>query len=98
LDCHLSEFRRIVTNPTIPQPELAKLSTLNTAREGRSTSPQVWQEETVMTKPPPSQKLGRKVTLPQLPSLELPFYEIKPQRKAKPKLRKKPVQKAARLV
>ena len=51
-----------------------------------------------MTKPPPSQKLGRKVTLPQLPSLELPFYEIKPQRKAKPKLRKKPVQKAARLV
>jgi hypothetical protein len=49
-----------------------------------------------MTKPPlPSQKPGAKVTLPQLPSLELPLYEIKPKpkSKAKPKPRKQPMSK-----
>jgi hypothetical protein len=52
-----------------------------------------------MTKPLPSQKPSRKVTLPQLPSLELPLYEIKsPQPKARQKPRKKPAQKTARLV
>ena len=51
-----------------------------------------------MTKPLPSQMPGRNVTLPQLLSLELPLCEIKPQRKAKPKIPKKPVQKTARLV
>jgi hypothetical protein len=45
-----------------------------------------------MTKPPPPpQKPSPKVTLPLLPSLELPLYEIKP--KAKPKPRKQPVSK-----
>jgi hypothetical protein len=52
-----------------------------------------------MTKPLlPSQKPGPKVTLPQLPSLELPVYEIKARPKAKPKPRKKPDEKTARLV
>jgi hypothetical protein len=51
-----------------------------------------------MTKPPLSQKPGPKVTLPQLPSLELPLYEIRPQPKAKPRPRKKPAQKTRRLV
>jgi hypothetical protein len=47
-----------------------------------------------MTQPPPSYKPGPKVTLPQLPSLELPLYEIKPKPTVKPKPRKKPVEKA----
>ena len=52
-----------------------------------------------MTKPLlPSQKPGPKVTLPQLPSLELPLYEIKPQPRARPKPRKKPAEKTARLL
>jgi hypothetical protein len=52
-----------------------------------------------MTKPLlPSQKPSPKVTLPQLPSLELPLYEIKPQPKAKTKPRKKSAEKTARLV
>jgi hypothetical protein len=46
-----------------------------------------------MTKPQlPSQKPSPKVTLPQLPSLALPLYEIK--LKAKPKSLKQPVSKA----
>lgn len=52
-----------------------------------------------MTKPPlPSQKPAPKVTLPLLPSLELPLYEIKPKPKTTPKPRKKPAEKTARLV
>ena len=51
-----------------------------------------------MTKPLPSQRPGSKVTLPQLPSLELPLYEIKPKPTVKPKPPKKPAEKTARLV
>jgi hypothetical protein len=50
-------------------------------------------EETAMTKLLPSQKPGPKVTLPQLPSLELPLYEIKPKPTVRPKPRKKPTKK-----
>ncbi len=50
-----------------------------------------------MAKPPP-QKPSAKVTLPQLPSLELPLYGIKPKPTVKPKPRKKPAQKTARLM
>jgi hypothetical protein len=60
LDYHLSEFRRIVTNPTIPRLNWPNFPPFNLAT-GLA-------EETVMTKPLPSQKPGRKVTLPQLPS------------------------------
>ena len=42
-----------------------------------------------MTKLLPSQKPGP-ITLPQLPSLELPLYEIKPKPTVRPKPRKNP--------
>jgi hypothetical protein len=46
-----------------------------------------------MTKLLPSQKPSPKVTLPQLPSLESPLYEIKPKPTVRPKPRKKPTRK-----